>query len=67
MKNGTCYLCNLPIGKKAIGTKLVFSPKCDLDGKIYCFKARQTPKDYAQEKGIDFEKAFTPTYCITTI
>ena len=54
MKNGTWPLVDLPVGKKAIGTKWVFKLKHKPDGSIECHKA--CGKGYAQEKGIDFER-----------
>ena len=65
MKNGTWSLCDLPPRKVAIGTKWVYKLKCKLGVERY--KARLVAKGYAQEKGIDFEETFAPTYCMTTV
>ena len=67
MKNGTWSLVDLPVGKKAIGTKWVYKLKCKPDGSVDCYKARLVAKGYAQEKGIDFEETFAPTCRMTTI
>ena len=67
MKNGTWSLVDLPVGKKAIGTKWVFKLKRKPDGSIERYKARLVAKGYAQEKGIDFEETFAPTCRMTTI
>ena len=73
MKNGTWSLCDLPPGKKAIGTKWVYKFRCSKftckpDGSVERYKARLVAKGYAQEKGIDFfEETFAPTCCMTTI
>ena len=67
VKNGTWSLCDLPSGKKAIGTKWVYKLKHKPDGSIDRYKARLVAKGYAQEKGIDFDETFTPTCCTTTI
>ena len=67
MKNGTWSLVDLPVGKKAIGTKWVYKLKCKPDGNVDCYKARLVAKGYAQEKGIDFEETFAPTCRMTTI
>ena len=64
MKNGTWSLVDLPIGKKAIGTKWVLKLKHKPDGSIERYKARLVVKGYAQEKGIDFEETFAPTCCM---
>ena len=67
MKNGTWSLCDLPPGKKAIGTKWVYKLKCKLDGSVERYKARLVAKGYAQEKGIDYEETFAPTCRMTTV
>ena len=67
MKNGTWSLCDLPLGKKAIGTTWVYKFKCKLDGSVERYKARLVAKGYAQEKAIDFEETFAPTCHITTV
>ena len=61
MKTGTWHLCDLPLGKKAIGTKWVYKLKHKPDGTIDRYTARLVAKGYAQEKGIDFDKTFAPT------
>ena len=67
MKNGTWSLCDLPPGKKATGTKWVYKLKCKPDGSVERYKARLVAKGYAQEKGIDFEETFAPTWCMTIV
>ena len=67
LKNGTWSLCDLPTGKRAIGTKWVYKLKRKPDGSIDRYKARLVAKGYAQEKGIDFDETFAPTCCMTTI
>ena len=67
MKNGTWSLCDLPPGKKAIGTKWVYKLKCKPDGSVERYKARLVAKGYAQEKGIDYEETFAPTCRMTTV
>lgn len=48
-------LCDLPSGRKVIGTKWVFKVKPD--GR---YQARLVAKGYAQIAGIDFDKMFAP-------
>ena len=67
MKNGTWSLCDLPVGKKAIGCKWVFKLKRKPDGSVDRYKVRLVAKGYAQEKGIDFDETFAPTCRMTTI
>ena len=40
VKNGTWYLCDLPLGKKTIGTKWVYKLKRKPNGSVDCYKAR---------------------------
>jgi transposase InsO family protein len=67
MKNGTWSLCDLPPGKKAIGTKWVYKLKRKPDGTVDRYKARLVAKGYAQERGIDFDETFAPTCRMTTV
>ena len=50
IENDTWSLCDLPPGKKAIGTKWVYKLKCKLDGEIDRYKACLVAKGYAQQK-----------------
>ena len=54
-------LVDLPIGKKAIGTRWVYKVERKVDGSIDRLKAHLVAKGYAQQKGIDFEETFAPT------
>ncbi|MCO5579610.1 hypothetical protein L7F22_033467 [Adiantum nelumboides] len=67
IENDTWTLCNLPPGKKAIGTKWVYNLKCKPDGEIDRYKARLVAKGYAQQKGKDYEETFAPTCRMTTV
>ena len=52
-KNCTWEMVELPIGKKTIGCKWVFSVKYKSDGTIDRYKARLVAKEYAHTYGID--------------
>ncbi|MCO5603128.1 hypothetical protein L7F22_057275 [Adiantum nelumboides] len=65
--NDTWTLCDLPPGKKAIGTKWVYKLKHKPDAEIDRYKARLVAKGYAQQKGIDYEETFAPTCRMTTV
>ncbi|MCO5587636.1 hypothetical protein L7F22_041585 [Adiantum nelumboides] len=67
IENDTRTLCDLPFGKKAIGTKWVDKLKRKPDDEIDCYKARLVAKGYAQQKGIDYEETFAPTCCMTIV
>ena len=45
--NGTWDLVRLPVGKKAIGCRWVFTMKVNPDGSIARLKARLVAKGYA--------------------
>ena len=67
MKTGTQSLCDLPHGKKAIGTKWVYKLKRKPNGIVDRHKASSIAKGYAQEKGIDFDETFSPNCPMTTV
>ncbi|MCO5552727.1 hypothetical protein L7F22_006244 [Adiantum nelumboides] len=67
IENDTWTLCDLPPGKKAIGTKWVYKLKRKPDGEIDRYKARLVANCYAQQKGIDYEGTFAPTCRMTTV
>ncbi|GJT69037.1 putative ribonuclease H-like domain-containing protein [Tanacetum coccineum] len=51
-------LVDLPIGKRAIGTKWVFRNKKDERGIVIRNKARLVAQGHRQEEGIDYEEVF---------
>ncbi|MCO5601663.1 hypothetical protein L7F22_055786 [Adiantum nelumboides] len=67
IENDTWTLCDLPPGKKTIGTKWVYKLKRKLDGEIDRYKARLIAKSYAQQKGISHGETFAPTSRMTTV
>ncbi|GKC28554.1 putative ribonuclease H-like domain-containing protein, partial [Tanacetum coccineum] len=60
-------LVDLPIGKRAIGTKWVFRNKKDKRGIVIRNKARLVAQGHRQEKGIDYEEVFAPVARIEAI
>ncbi|GKA86121.1 putative ribonuclease H-like domain-containing protein [Tanacetum coccineum] len=58
---------NLPYGKKAIGTKWVYSNKKDERGVVVRNKARLVAQGYRQEEGIDYDEVFAPVARIEAI
>ncbi|MCO5604685.1 hypothetical protein L7F22_058855 [Adiantum nelumboides] len=67
IENDTWTLCDLPLGKKAIGTKWVYKLKWKPNGEIDRYKTQLVAKGYAQQKGIDYEETFSPTCHMTTV
>ncbi|GJU54322.1 putative ribonuclease H-like domain-containing protein [Tanacetum coccineum] len=60
-------LVDLPIGKRAIGTKWVFRNKKDERGIMIRNKARLVAQGHRQEEGIDYEEVFAPVARIEAI
>ncbi|GJV70143.1 putative RNA-directed DNA polymerase [Tanacetum coccineum] len=60
-------LCDLPDGKRVIGTKWVFRNKRDERGTIIKNKARLVAQGYKQEEGVDYDEVFAPVARIEAI
>ncbi|GJS29093.1 putative ribonuclease H-like domain-containing protein, partial [Tanacetum coccineum] len=60
-------LVDLPIRKRAIGTKWVFKNKKDERGIVINKKARLVAQGHRQEEGIDYEEVFAPVARIEAI
>ncbi|GKC66375.1 putative ribonuclease H-like domain-containing protein, partial [Tanacetum coccineum] len=63
----SAILVDLPIGKRAIGTKWVFRNKKDERGIVIRNKARLVAQGHRQEEGIDYEEVFAPVARIEAI
>lgn len=60
-------LCDLPDGKRLIGTKWVFRVKRDERGNVIKNKARLVAQGYRQEEGVDYDELFAPVARIEAI
>ncbi|GJW05740.1 putative ribonuclease H-like domain-containing protein [Tanacetum coccineum] len=60
-------LVDLPLGKRAIGTKWVYKNKKDERGIVIRNKARLVAQGYTQEEGIDYDEVFAPVARIEAI
>nr|GEX86927.1 putative ribonuclease H-like domain-containing protein [Tanacetum cinerariifolium] len=60
-------LVDLPNGKRAIGTKLLFKNKKDERGIVVRNKARLVAQGHTQEEGIDYKEVFAPVARIEAI
>ncbi|CAI7780524.1 unnamed protein product [Closterium sp. NIES-54] len=67
LENETWELCELPPGKKAISSKLIFRHKYGPDGELTCYKSRLVAKGFQQTKGKDFDEIFAPVRKWTTL
>ncbi|GJT18392.1 ribonuclease H-like domain-containing protein [Tanacetum coccineum] len=66
-RNNTWELADLPVGRKAIGSKWVFKIKYKSDGEIERFNARLVAKGFNQKERIYFDKTFSPVVKIITV
>ncbi|CAN1800959.1 Retrovirus-related Pol polyprotein from transposon TNT 1-94, partial [Linum perenne] len=66
-KNRTWEMVTLPVGKRTVGCKWVFTVKYKSDGTIERFKARLVARGFTQTYGIDYEETFAPVAKLNTI
>ena len=59
-EHDTWHLCELPPGRKLIGSKWVFKVKYGVSGKIDRFKCRVVAQGFSQIPGSDYNETFAP-------
>ncbi|RVW93034.1 Retrovirus-related Pol polyprotein from transposon TNT 1-94 [Vitis vinifera] len=59
-KNGTWTITDLPVGKRPVGCKWIFTIKYKADGSVERFKARLVARGFTQSYGIDYQETFAP-------
>nr|GEU94564.1 ribonuclease H-like domain-containing protein [Tanacetum cinerariifolium] len=57
--NNTWTICDLPIGRKPIGSKWLWKIKYKASGDIERYKARIVAKGYSQREGFDYDETFS--------
>lgn len=66
-KYSTCKLCDLPTGRKPIGSRWVLSRKYDRDGNLSRYKARLVAQGFSQIPGQDYSETFSPVMRLDTL
>ena len=65
--NHAFFLCDLPPGRKSIGSKWVYRIKRDANNKFERCRARIVAKGYSQVIHIDFDKTYAPVVRIDSV
>ena len=63
----TWELCDLPPGRKAVGSKWVFKIKYREDGTVDRYKCRLVAQGFTQAPGVDYSETFAPVARFGTI
>lgn len=58
--NGTWELAELPVGRKAVGSKWIYKVKRNAAGEVIKFKSRLVAQGYSQQYGDDYDEVFAP-------
>ena len=66
-KSNTWEMGSLPIDKKIMGSRWVFTIKYHFDGSIARYKARLVAQGYTQSYGIDYFETFALVAKLNTI
>ena len=66
-KNKTWVITPLPLGKKVVNCKWVYTMKQNAEGKIERYKARLVTRVYNQTYDIDYDETFAPVAKMNTM
>ncbi|GJP67621.1 hypothetical protein CLOP_g24418 [Closterium sp. NIES-67] len=67
IENETWDLCDLPHGKKAITSKMIYRHKYGPEGELTRYKSRLVARGFQQTKGKDYDEVFAPVGKGTTL
>ncbi|GKB94890.1 ribonuclease H-like domain-containing protein, partial [Tanacetum coccineum] len=66
-RDNTWTICDLPVGRKAIGSKWLWKIKYKSNGEIERYKARVVAKGFSQREGFDYLETFSHVVKIFTV
>ncbi|GJV84746.1 ribonuclease H-like domain-containing protein [Tanacetum coccineum] len=66
-RNNTWTVCDLPEGRKAIGSKWLWKIKYKSSGEIKRYKARVMAKGFSQREGFDYLETFSHVVKMSTV
>ncbi|GKB93541.1 ribonuclease H-like domain-containing protein [Tanacetum coccineum] len=66
-RNNTWTVCDLPEGRKAVGSKWLWKIKYKSTGEIERYKARVVAKGFSQREGFDYLETFSPVVKMSTV
>ncbi|GJP75258.1 hypothetical protein CLOP_g5715 [Closterium sp. NIES-67] len=67
IENETWDMCDLPPGKKAITSKMIYKHKYGPEGELTRYKSRLVARGFQQTKGKDYDEVFAPVGKGTTL
>ena len=67
IEHNTWELCELPTGKKVIGSKWALKVKYQENGEVDRYKCRLVAQGFTQAPGIDYDETFAPVARFGTI
>ncbi|GJP69646.1 hypothetical protein CLOP_g634 [Closterium sp. NIES-67] len=67
IENETWDTCDLPPGKKAITSKMIYRHKYGPEGELTRYKSRLVARGFQQTKGKDYDEVFAPVGKGTTL
>jgi hypothetical protein len=65
-KNKTWELTHLPVGKKVVSCKWIYTVQQNPEGKVERYKEMLVARGYSQTYGIDYDETFAPVAKMNT-